>query len=248
MTVLSDTGPLSFFKALQGAFSETVETSGKPHLADGLALQAFDSFEGNIALQSEGLPPIACFKGCSPCCMLRITATAPEIFLIAHFLRGTAEAYARGGIDLFARLIEADKNTRGLCAEGRMQGKHYCAFTVDDVCAFYKVRPLSCRGHTSYDRQACADAMSGKHTEVPVSQPHAVLRAIVQNALQSALRQAGLAWGCYELNHALQIALADTGCYGRWLAGEDVFAPALADDVNLAEMAKIFDAIDASAP
>jgi hypothetical protein len=58
---------------------------------------------------------------------------------------------------------------------------------------------------------------------------------------------AGLAWGSYELNQALQIALCDETCEHAWLTGNDVFAPALITDVSLAEMAETFDAIKAIA-
>jgi hypothetical protein len=72
-----------------------------------------------------------------------------------------------------------------------------------------------------------------------------MVRSLVQNAMQSALRDAGYAWGSYELTPALQIALENESCYASWAAGKDVFAPALAADVSLDEMAKTFDAINA---
>lgn len=65
--------------------------------------------------------------------------------------------------------------------------------------------------------------------------------------MQSALRDTGLAWGSYELNQALQIALCDEACEHAWLAGNDVFAPALITDVSFAEMAETFDTIKAIA-
>jgi hypothetical protein len=74
-----------------------------------------------------------------------------------------------------------------------------------------------------------------------------MVRGIVQNAMQSALRDGGYAWGSYELNLALQIALKNRTCYASWAAGQDVFAPALVADVSLQEMAKTFDAINAHA-
>jgi len=76
---------------------------------------------------------------------------------------------------------------------------------------------------------------------------HLNIRSLVQNALQSALRDAGLAWGNYELNQALQIALCDETCEAAWMAGVDVFAPALITEVSLEEMAETFDVIKAMA-
>jgi hypothetical protein len=111
----------------------------------------------------------------------------------------------------------------------------------------YRVRPLACRGHASYDKRACADAARRRPRDVPVSAPHVMVRGIVQNAMQSALRDAGYAWGSFELYPALLIALKNRTCYASWAAGHDVFAPALAADVGPEEMAKTFDAINAQA-
>jgi len=69
--------------------------------------------------------------------------------------------------------------------------------------------------------------------------------APLQNAMQSAMRDHRLAWGSYELNHALHIALADGGSERAWLAGKDVFAPAVVAETDSGDMAKMFDAIKA---
>ena len=42
----------------------------------------------------------------------------------------------------------------------------------------YRVRPLACRGHASYDKRACADAMRRRPRDVPVSAPHVMVRGI----------------------------------------------------------------------
>ncbi len=246
MNATDDPGPLAFFKALHGAFATTLAArAGKPDLTEALLGQAFDSFEGNVAIQSEGLPPIACHKGCTPCCALRVTATAPEILIAGRYIRATARALARAEVDLAARVAESARATPGLSAEQRRALKCGCPFIAQNICVIYQVRPLACRGHTSYDKRACAGALQGKALDVPVSAPHAIVRSIVQNAMQSALRDAGYAWGSYEFIHALRIELTDDTCLARWAAGEDVFAPALATDVSHNEMAKTFDAINA---
>jgi hypothetical protein len=71
------------------------------------------------------------------------------------------------------------------------------------------------------------------------------IRSFVQNAMQSALRDAGFAWATYELNQAITIVLAEPDSHAAWMQGADVFAPALATEVSLAEMAQTFDAIKA---
>lgn len=88
------------------------------------------------------------------------------------------------------------------------------------------MRPLACRGHASFDRQACARAAAGKDAEVPLSEPHRALRGLVQTALQSALRSAGLSWGLYEMTHGLTLALERKARDAAWLVGRDSLAPA----------------------
>jgi hypothetical protein len=68
-----------------------------------------------------------------------------------------------------------------------------CPLILRGVCIIHPVRPLACRGHASFDRTACARAAAGRNVEVPISEPHLDLRGLVQNALQSALRAAGVA-------------------------------------------------------
>jgi len=120
-----------------------------------------------------------------------------------------------------------------------------CPFVDGGLCVVYPVRPLACRGHVSFDAQACIDALAGCACEVPVSALHMTVRSLVQNAMQSALRDFGYAWGVYELNQALNIALSDDACEAAWIAGKDIFAPVLVADVSSDEMAATFDAIKA---
>ncbi|OIQ70538.1 hypothetical protein GALL_478480 [mine drainage metagenome] len=72
------------------------------------------------------------------------------------------------------------------------------------------------------------------------------MRSLVQNAMQSALRDAGVAWGNYELNQALLMALDDATLESRWLAGEDVLQAAQVEEVDAAEMARTFDLLKAA--
>ena len=243
-----ESGPLDFFKALHGAFAETLAARrGREDLIDGLLAQAFGSFEGNVEIQSEGQPAVACHKGCATCCTLRVTATAPEVFMVARAVRSvSATLKQRTGIDLIQRLADADRKTRGLGEEQRVALQCPCPFIVEGLCVIYPVRTLACRGHASCDEEACVRAADGRIDSIPFSAPHRTVRSLVQNAMQSALRDAGYAFGLYEFNRALSMALADESLLARWMAGAEVFAEALATEVGLDEMAATFDAIKAA--
>ncbi len=243
---IDDFGPLAFFKAQQKAFCETLaERRGSENLIDGLLMQAYSSFDHNVEIQAEGMPPLACHKGCATCCTLRVTATAPEVLMIGRYVRWSADKLKALNIGLAERIAAADVKTRGLDERQRVALRLCCPYIHNGACLIYPVRPLACRGHASYDVRACGAAAAGRAEEVPYSAPHMTVRSLVQNAMQSALRDAGLAFGLYELNHAVCIALNDEACCQAWLSGEDGFAPAAVTELGAEEMAHAYDAIHA---
>jgi len=240
----SGLSPLVFFKGLARDYDRALgEWRGKPLLLDAILHLAFDSFETNVGVQTTGLPALDCHKGCATCCTLRVTATAPEVLMVARFIRALDPALQARGIDLPGQVAQADQRTHGLIEPERVAARQRCPFIAQGVCVIYQVRPLACRGLASYDKHACAQAASGKIDSIPYSEPHMRIRSLVQNAMQFALRERGLAWGNYELNHALTMALADPSLEARWLAGEDVFAAARVSEVDPQEMADTFEAI-----
>jgi Fe-S-cluster containining protein len=238
-----DMDPVDFFRTMHSAFARVLAVGGRPEVViDRLVTQAFELFEQNIAIQTEGLPALACEKNCPSCCTLRVTATAPEIFLLARYVRLIHASAGGTLVNLPKRITQANRATKGLDERQRMAIRQPCPFVLRGVCVIHPVRPLACRGHASFDRTACARAAKGRNVEVPVSEPHLNLRALVQNALQSALRGAGLAWGLYELNHALALALDREDRRTAWVNRSESLAPMIAD-VDMAAMAATFDTL-----
>lgn len=224
-------------------FAGVLARSAKsPRLFEMLTDGAFELFEANIGPQTEHLPPLACEKGCPSCCTLRVLATAPEIFLLAEYVQRIDATRSGATIALRRRIALADRVTRGLGETERMALRKPCPFLVRGVCIVHPVRPLACRGHASFDRQACVRVAAGRDAEVPLSEPHRALRGLVQTALQSALRTAGLPWGLYEMNHGLTLALDRTARDAAWLVGRDSLAPA-AHEFDWATAAERFDAL-----
>ncbi|MBI4693264.1 MAG: YkgJ family cysteine cluster protein [Gammaproteobacteria bacterium] len=230
---------LQFFAAQRGGFTRVIDACVPGEVIPRLLTMAFTSFEGNVAADAEGEAGLACRKGCASCCRLRVVATAPEILLAAHYVRWRDSQAAGPG--LAQRVAAADERTRGLDEAGRWAARVYCPFLTRGECEIYPVRPLACRGLASHDRTACGEAAAGRRAGIPASALHLHFRGLIQNALQAALRDAGLAWGLYELNQALGLALQDGGAAGRWLAGEAVWQDATLRDVERAEMAAAFD-------
>jgi len=248
MTALENSDPADFFRAMHGHFGQIlVAGRNRAGLVEALATEAFDLFERNVTIQSEGLRVLACHKGCPACCCLRVTVTAPEIFLLTDYIRRIHATAAGAKLDLPGRIAEADKAARGLLPQQRMAAQCYCPLILNGACIIHPVRPLACRGHAAFDKQACIDAAAGRAVEVPLSEPHAVIRSLVQGALQAALRGHGYAWRAYELIHGLHLALAEADSEKRWARGDDVLAPALIEDTDWNALGAAFDEVTEAA-
>jgi len=134
-----------------------------------LSVQAFDSFDGNVAIQIEDMPALACHQGCAACCDLRVAATAPEILLIAQYIVATRPAFFRIGVDLADRVARDAATTSGLDDAQRLALRQPCPFIENGLCLVYRARPLACRGHASFDKAACAEAVVDLDHEALVS-------------------------------------------------------------------------------
>lgn len=249
MAAAETSGAVDFLRGMHSRFAQILDAGkDRPQLIDALASQAYELFERNVAIQTQGLQVLACHKGCPACCCLRVTATAPEVFLLADYIRRIDATPAGAQLELPARIAAADAVARDLDQDERMAAKCFCPLIVRDSCLIHPVRPLACRGHAAFDKQACTDAASGRPVDVPLSEPHAVLRSLVQNALQSALRARGYAWRAYELIHALQLALDDPESERRWMCGDDSLAPAVITDTDWQALGGMFDEVVGVAP
>jgi len=233
--------PIVYFKWLYYRFKLILAQDGKKRdLIESLSRKAYEHFARGITGEEKEGDFIACHGGCASCCTIRVTATAPEIFSLARQIKAFPSDIAS---ELKQRIVAAEQSTRNQSPAQRMASSLKCPLIKNELCISYSVRPLACRGHASYDKDACREALAGRSCEVPISALQLTVRSLVQNALQSALRDAHLAWGCYELNQALTIALTQTSCERAWMAGDDVFASALVTEVSLHEMAETFDAL-----
>lgn len=238
-------GPQEFFIALRKNFGDLLAAGQKnPRVIEALTAQAFQAYDRNAEIHSEGQPEAVCERGCDACCCLHVSATAPEIFLAARFLRLTRPAFAQHGVDLLQKLDDARVATDGKDQQQRFASCLMCPFIIGGACAIYSARTLACRGHVSFDRDACTAAAAGEaDAEALLSETHRAMRSLVQTALQAALRDAGLGWGLTEFLAGLDRALKDEMLEARWLAGEDVFGDMREDFAVARDMAATFDAL-----
>jgi len=237
-------GAEAFFEALNTAFSATLaRLKHRPEAVGALCALAFQAFEANVEAAASDAPALACHGDCPACCCLRVTVTAPEALLLARFISANAQAFAERNIDLPRRIAAIDAAVGALSEVERMAAARACPLLDGGLCLAFRLRPLACRGHASFDAEACAAAAAGENVDVPVSSEHIVLRGLVQNAMMAAMREAGLASGLYELNRALGLALAAPDAAELWARRGDPLAQALLPDSEPSDPLASFDGL-----
>lgn len=165
--------------------------------------------------------PIACAKGCAFCCHVAVTASAPEIFLVAAKIREMPNDRAE---DLLNRVRAADQRTRQMTSRQRASNKIPCGLLIDNMCSVYEARPGACRGFSSTSAEMCRRGFEGEAVQVNTPAVWTSLRGAHKQALWGALAAVKLPPDYYEFHHALRIALELPDAESRWLAGEDIFA------------------------
>jgi hypothetical protein len=194
---------------------------GSQQRASETARRALEIFDLSVK-RNPPEAPLACARGCAFCCHSFVTATAPEVFLLARTIR-TANKDLGPVLERVRATIAA---TAGLDKVQRFATRQACSMLVANECSAYAGRPFS--------MQRCEQAFETGSEDIPTPAIHAFLRRACRQALWSGLAAKGLSCIGYELNQALLIALEHPDAEARWLAGEDIFAGIDADEVTSA--------------
>jgi Fe-S-cluster containining protein len=164
--------------------------------------------------------PAACSKGCSHCCNIWVSVTAPEVLYIAKRIQTDAKL----------RVGEAHQATGQFSHADRPQHPFPCPHLRDNLCSIYEHRPLFCRLAASGDADICRRSYSNETDEfIPTPAMFIFGREAYSTALAVALGGASLPHLCYEFNSALQRAITTPDAEARWLAGEDIFSGVLSE-------------------
>jgi Fe-S-cluster containining protein len=206
---------------------------GQRAVRTGNAAEAADAaFKVNErSVQTYPSPvPIDCAKGCSFCCYLYASATAPEIFALSRYLRANFDA------DRLADIVERCAPLKGMSIDGRNRAKIPCPLLQDNACSAYDVRPIACRMCVSGSRARCEEGFNGSDVNIPRPRVHIYAGSNTRLALISAIESTGRKNHAYELGEALALAIENPDLESRWLAGEDVFASCQIDPSRDREM------------
>jgi hypothetical protein len=162
--------------------------------------------------------PVACGKGCSHCCNIWVSITAPEVLYIAKRLPdGSA-----------GRVLDAHNATKEFSHEERPYHTYPCPQLNANLCSIYESRPLFCRLAASMDAEICRRSYTNITDEdIPTPAMYIFGREAYATALAVALKGANLPHLCYELNSALNRCLTTPDAEAKWLSGEDIFSDVL---------------------
>ena len=169
---------------------------------------------------------LACKEGCSFCCHIFTSLSAPEVFQIAEYVNSTcSEAEIEAIIERCSSLVGND-------VDSRFGKKIPCPLLKDDRCSVYPVRPIACRQCATNSAVGCKEAYNGVDADVGYSAAHTYAGMGVKTALHAALKASGYGTNVYELGEALAIALKETDAKERWVHGENIFSECLQDSTK----------------
>ena len=171
----------------------------------------------------------ACRKGCWYCCTHLVTATVPEVINIANHIR---QNWSDDEIASLRDRISQHKIATQPLRDG-VEGfvpRHACPLLQDGACTVWTSRPLTCRGWNSVSVDDCREKM--EHPESGIREralAHQMAVAdFVRQGLEEGLSDSKANGLVCDLAYALEIALDNPDAAERYLAGDDIFAPARA--------------------
>lgn len=216
--------------ALQAAFDRERKQARAEKVRDAAAARAqtVRMYGRLAALQAdvvrEGNVSIACTRGCSYCCHLRVEIRPHDAFVLAQHVRTRLDASQRARL-----LVRLDDNLRRisrLSREEHVRAGIPCALLENDACSAYEARPATCRKYHSVSVTTCRDAFNDTSAPLTGEIEHEQLR-LAGNAVAlgyaKGLEDAGYDAALYELHDALHRALTDAGTEKRWRRGKRAF-------------------------
>ena len=174
---------------------------------------------------------VACRSGCTYCCMVPVAASAPEVLAIAAFVRDRFDGEQRVALD---HRVEANISaTEGLDMSRRDRVRLDCPFLEAGKCTVYEVRPIACRGYSSYHVEDCREDF--EHPGTGVEGHTNGLRELVYGAIREGLaiacKSASVEYRLLELVRAYKIASKDLTLAETWRGRPEAFEAATGESV-----------------
>lgn len=171
--------------------------------------------------------PLACAAGCSYCCYLMATVSAPEALHIAAQLQ--EELAPQELLALKDRIKQAYDDSARLSNLERIKFHIACPFLGEnDHCKIYSFRPLDCATHHSRSQDACKQLLNSGEDNRPTDSAITGLGVGIKTGIGQGLYLSGVEIPAlrYELIEAVHIALNDRKAAEKYLAKVNIFSPA----------------------
>lgn len=167
---------------------------------------------------------VACVRGCSYCCHLRVEVRPHDAFVLAAYIRTRFDADRRARV--VARLEANLARIVPLSPEAHVRAGIACALLEDGACSAYDARPATCRKYYSIAVDVCRHAFEAPSEPLIGEIENETVR-LAGNAVAlgyaKGLEDAGFDAALYELHHALYRALTDPRAERRYRAGKRAF-------------------------
>ncbi|MEO5374839.1 MAG: YkgJ family cysteine cluster protein [Alphaproteobacteria bacterium] len=156
--------------------------------------------------------PAACHAGCGTCCHTRVTTDVATLAAIALFIRETFTPEAVAALrERLSQEIGRIDTVRPFPA---------CPMLENDQCSVYPVRPLVCRGFTSFDETECMrEHMGGPGGKITGNAVRWKTMKAVAKGSALALARAGLDATPVDLGRSLAAIMDTPDAAERWRAG-----------------------------
>lgn len=154
---------------------------------------------------------VACRSSCTYCCTFPVAASAPEVLAIASFVRERFDEERRAALD--ARVEANIAATAGMDMIQRDRVRLDCPFLEAGRCTGYEVRPVACRGYSSYSVDDCREDFErpGTGVEVHTNSLRELVHGAIREGLAVACKSASVEHRLLESVRAYKIASEDTG-------------------------------------
>ena len=167
---------------------------------------------------------VACRRGCSFCCHLRVEIRPHDAFVLAHHLQTKLDAARRA--ELVARVAANRQRIASLTPEQHIRAGIACALLEDGACMAYAGRPATCRKYHSVSVDTCRNAFDDTSAPLTGEIEDDGLR-LAGNAVAlgyaKGLEDAGYDAALYELHFALHLALTHPKAESRYRNGKRPF-------------------------
>jgi hypothetical protein len=174
--------------------------------------------------------------------MVPVAASAPEVLGIATYVREYFDEERQEALD--RRVEENISATEGMDMSQRDRVRLDCPFLESGECTVYEVRPIACRGYSSYSVEDCREDY--EHPGTGVEGHTNGLRELVFGAIREGLavacKSTSVEYRLLELVRAYRIASEDPTLAETWRSrpgafetatGASVFPGPWSDEVDL---------------